>query len=96
MLPTKAEGLPRRRAQAEEREGAAAASLLFPYCVYSIVSCRRCDFAPIYEHLMAEREKKKALSKEARAAPLLLLLLPPSCRVLPSCFVACVVGLQHV
>lgn len=26
----------------------------------------KCDFTPIYDHLMAEREKKKAMSKEVR------------------------------
>jgi DNA topoisomerase-1 len=26
----------------------------------------KCDFTPIYNHLMAERDKKKAMSKEVR------------------------------
>lgn len=26
----------------------------------------KCDFTPIYDHLMAERDKKKALTKEVR------------------------------
>eukprot|EP00775_Hariotina_reticulata_P011328 gene11328-11478_t len=28
----------------------------------------KCDFTPIYDHLMAERDKKKAMSKEEKAA----------------------------
>lgn len=29
-----------------------------------IKSLDKCDFTPIYDHLMAERDKKKAMSKE--------------------------------
>lgn len=31
---------------------------------HTIKSLDKCDFRPIYEHLMAERELKKALPKE--------------------------------
>ena len=31
---------------------------------HTIKSLDKCDFRPIYEHLMAEREQKKALPKE--------------------------------
>ena len=31
---------------------------------HAIKSLDKCDFTPIYEHLMAERDAKKALSKE--------------------------------
>ncbi len=31
---------------------------------HKIKSLEKCDFRPIYEHLMAEREAKKSLSKE--------------------------------
>ena len=30
---------------------------------------QKCDFTPIYNHLMAEREAKKGLAKEVRAWP---------------------------
>eukprot|EP00879_Flechtneria_rotunda_P005977 GHRR01006285.1.p1 GENE.GHRR01006285.1~~GHRR01006285.1.p1 ORF type:complete len:642 (+),score=176.76 GHRR01006285.1:498-2423(+) len=33
-----------------------------------IKSLEKCDFTPIYDHLMAEREKKKAMSKEEKVA----------------------------
>ncbi len=42
----------------------------------------RCDFTPIYEWQMAEREKKKGMSKEVRpcwACCTLLCLLCPAC-----------------
>lgn len=29
-----------------------------------IKGLKKCDFTPMYDHAMAEREKKKALSKE--------------------------------
>lgn len=34
-----------------------------------IKDLRKCDFRPIYEHLMAEREKKKAMTKEVSIFP---------------------------
>ena len=34
---------------------------------HKIKSLEKCDFRPIYEHLMAERELKKALPKEVRS-----------------------------
>jgi DNA topoisomerase-1 len=33
-----------------------------------IKSLEKCDFTPIYDHLMAERDKKKALTKEVRSS----------------------------
>ncbi len=31
-----------------------------------IKGLKKCDFTPMYDHAMAEREKKKALSKEVK------------------------------
>lgn len=31
-----------------------------------IKGLQKCDFTPMYDHAMAEREKKKSLSKEVR------------------------------
>jgi DNA topoisomerase-1 len=31
-----------------------------------IKSLGKCDFTPIYDHLMAERDRKKNMSKEVR------------------------------
>jgi hypothetical protein len=33
---------------------------------HAIKSLEKCDFTPIYDHLMAERDKKKALTKEVQ------------------------------
>lgn len=33
---------------------------------HAIKSLEKCDFRPIYEHLMAEKETKKAMPKEVR------------------------------
>jgi hypothetical protein len=33
---------------------------------HAIKSLEKCDFTPIYDHLMAERDKKKVLTKEVR------------------------------
>jgi DNA topoisomerase-1 len=42
-----------------------------------IKDLKKCDFTPIYEWHMAERERKKALPKEVRLSALFLSYYPP-------------------
>lgn len=44
-----------------------------------IKTLEKCDFRPIYDHLMAERDQKKALPKEVREGAPLVLHTEPIC-----------------